>query len=386
MTARDPRLSRREMLAWGSAIAALPWLGAAPPAGVPPRVPTRPFGRSGERVSILGLGGYFDASAHPELLALALARGVNYWEITLAKGGAGYGEHFRKHPGDRTAVFLLAKTRVTEPEAMTRDLARALEQAATPHVDFFTVQGLSDPDLLTPAVRAWADAQKLAGRIRHFGFTSHANMVPCLRRAATLPWIDGVVTAYNYRLMEEAGMRDAIAACADAGIALTAIKTQALLTNPEAQIGAETPIPVTGGDAKLRAVWSDARFASALSLMPDAAMLEANCAAARVPVLAARERDALREHARATASLYCAGCAQLCEPHVAGQVPISRVLRYAMYADGYGDVTRARAAFAALPAATRHAIASADYAGAERACPRGIAIGRAMRRASALLS
>jgi hypothetical protein len=57
-----------------------------------------------------------------------------------------------------------------------------------------------------------------------------------------------------------------------------------------------------------------------------------------------------------------------------------------MYADGYGDLERARNAFAALPAETRRAISSADYAAAERACPRGIQIGQAMRRAAALLS
>ena len=194
-------------------------------------------------------------------------------------------------------------------------------------------------------------------------------------------------------------MRDAIQACSDAGIALTAIKTQALLTNPEAQIGAETPSARAAierltergsgggpGEApsrlvrrprRQRALADDGRLDAGDELRggPGARAARSRASARSCASTPARRR---RSTARA-ARRYASRASRV-------TIPISRVLRYAMYADGYRDLDRARAAFAALPAATRRAIASADYGPAERACPRGIEIGKAMRRTAALLS
>jgi predicted aldo/keto reductase-like oxidoreductase len=260
-------------------------------------------------------------------------------------------------------------------------------------VDFFVVQGIADPAALHDELRVWAERQKAAGRIRYFGFTTHANMAPCLERAAGLAWIDGVVTAYNYRLMELADMRAAVDACAASGVALTAIKTQALPTNPAAEIGAESGAALdrlkraAGGDpgaAKLRAVWSDPAVSSALSLM-DAPLLRRNGDAARRPRLAATEAQALGERAQAESS-WCAGCTRFCEARAPAGVPIGRILRALVYARGYGDLRRGRDILRDLPEAQRAALAHADYGAAERACPRGIAIGERMREAHARLA
>jgi len=56
-----------------------------------------------------------------------------------------------------------------------------------------------------------------------------------------------------------------------------------------------------------------------------------------------------------------------------------------MYHDGYGEVAEARELYAALPPA-RKAIDGADFAAAERACPQGIAISKALADADGVLS
>ena len=385
----DLQLTRRDLLVAGAALAA----GAARAGAslAPAPVPTRRFGRASERVSILGLGGYFDPDAGAELLAAAHRLGVRYWEITLARGATAHGRYFDANPTHRDDVFLLAKARSATPDEMTRDLQRSLLEARTSRVDCFVVQGVSDPSVLTDAVRVWAERQKAAGAIRHFGFSTHANMATCVGRAAELGWIDGVVTTYNYRLMDDPDLNRAIEACARAGVAVTAIKSQALPTNPVADIGSESegarsrlkPFlsrEAALGQAKLQAVWSDPRVASVLSLM-DPRLLEINAAAARAGGPTRGAADALREHARATASSYCAGCANTCESRLPAGVPVSRVMRYLMYANGYGDPTRARAAFAALPDSARRAMADADYRRAESACPQHIPIRARMSEA-----
>lgn len=258
------------------------------------RMPTRLFGRSGARVPILGLGGYFDPADGEQLLPLADELGVRVWEATLTRGALAHGDYFARFPSRRRSIFFVAKARSAEPERMQDALDRVLEDARTDYVDLFVVQGLDDPTRLTEDVRAWSNHQKRARRIKHFGFSTHANVVECLRRASELPWIDGLMAVYNYRFHEDPAARGAFEACAAAGVGLIAIKSQARPMNPAAEVGIETEATrrviasfsegavgdLAHGQAKLRAVWANSSISSVLSMMGTTRLLQSNAAAA----------------------------------------------------------------------------------------------------------
>jgi uncharacterized protein len=360
-------------------------------------VPERPFGRTGARVSMLALGGYFDVAANFPLLTSALAAGVTYWETTLRFGGTGYGEYFRQHPGTRERVFLMAKAAGAAPEQLDRDLSRVLSETGVDRIDFFLIQGLDDPARLDDAVQRWVAGEKARGRIRYFGFSTHANMARCLEAGAGLPWIDGAMTSYNYRLMQDAVLQEAITACHERGIALTAIKSQALPTNPQATLGDETEAAqqslqslaaagLNPFQLKLKAVWSDPRIASICSMMTEPRTLRENVlAASDGREITAAAQQALDAHGRATARGYCLGCSDICEPTLGRTVPIAALMRGLMYARGYGDRTLARAEWSALTPAAQQMVQTSDYASAEARCPQGLAIGDMMRATRDLL-
>jgi predicted aldo/keto reductase-like oxidoreductase len=374
----------------------------ASPADGPAQVPTRPFGRSGERVSALALGGYFDALANQDLLADALALGVNYWETTLSFGGKGYGEYFRRHPEHRQRVFLLAKTNGASTEQMEQDLRTTLADVGTSHVDFFIIGSIRDGSLLTPEVQRWVEMAKATEKIRYFGFSTHSNMEECLLLASRLSWIDGVLTTYNYRLKHRPAMREAVDACAERGIAITAIKSQALDTNPEATIGEDTDEATealrghlaAGRDlfqARLQAVWENPQISSICSMMTDRGLLRANAraalgesgtAGAALAGAGALGLGGLAGGAPRPSRRYCAGCASVCEGTLGAPLPVADVMRYLMYARSYGDRERARREFAALPAEVRVALSRQDYRLAEQRCPEQLPIGRLMREAT----
>jgi predicted aldo/keto reductase-like oxidoreductase len=245
-------------------------------------VPKRPFGKTGVYVSSLALGGSFDALANPQLLERAYELGVTYWEATLERGGKGYGAFFRRHSHRREKIFLLAKTPSRDVAGMERSLALALEEAQTSYLDFFVVQGADDTGFLDAGVRAFAERAKRESRIRFFGFSTDANMAACMRGAASLGWIDGVLTAYNYRLMQQPEIEDAIDACAQRGIALTAIESQAGEDSPEARaaLARLEAEGVTEQQARLLAVWSNPDVASICAPMNDELTLMGNASAA----------------------------------------------------------------------------------------------------------
>lgn len=366
---------------------------------VQPMVPKRPFGKTGEKVSILSLGGVLKAS---DLLVFrqAFKMGVTYWDTAdsygWGKNEKAIGKYFAKFPEDRRKIFIVTKVATSDPQKLTHALNRSLQRMHTSYVDLYMIHYVSNVEKeLTDEVKFWADKAKAEGKIRFFGFSAHKNMETSMLAAAQLGWIDGIMMSYNYRLMVKDEMKRAVEACAKAGIGMTAMKTQAAFTaNFYASIGSETDDALemtdsflrkdyTAEQAKLKVVWENPHIASICSAMPNMTILQANVAAAlKENRLSQGDKLRLRRFAELTAPGYCAGCANICEPAVDGDLPISDILRYSMYYHSYKDRDMASKLFNELPEHTRANILRADFSQAEKKCPQNIQIGVLLKRAA----
>ncbi|BBO84673.1 aldo/keto reductase [Desulfosarcina ovata] len=355
-------------------------------------VPTRPFGRSGIQVPILSLGGMFDIPSNQTLLKQAIRWGVTYWDTAHVYSGgrseAGIGQYFERYPQHREKIFLVTKSTGRSPRELSRDLDTSLRRMGTDHIDLFFVHAIRNADVMDNRLRAWADEQKAEGRIRLIGFSTHSNMEQCLTDAARLGWIDGIMMTYNFRLMHTPRMQSAVAACVDAGIGLTAMKTQgggAVGTGSTRDLelaGRFVRKGFTDKQAKLKAVWENPNISAICSQMPTMSILMANIAAAvDRTALTRNDHRHLNRYARDTYAGYCAGCTRICENALAGKVPVGDVMRYLMYAQNYGDTHDARLKLAAIPEAVRRRLAETDYSAAEARCPRRLPIGRLMDKA-----
>ena len=276
---------------------------------------------------------------------------------------------------------------------MTRLFNRSLERMNTTSIDLYFIHGISTIREMNGEMKTWAEKMKSSGKLRFFGFSTHSNMEECLLGAAKLGWIDGIMMTYNYRIMHTDKMKQAVDACAAAGIGLTAMKTQGggqVRTDSEAELklaGRFLQKGFTDKQAKLKAVWENPKIASICSQMPNLTIVMANVAAAVDKTsLSAEDKSLLERYACETASGYCAGCTRICQAALAAPVPVGDVMRYLMYYHDYGDRDRARALFAELPAETRSRLRQVDYSSAEERCPQKIAIGRLMREAGRILA
>jgi predicted aldo/keto reductase-like oxidoreductase len=360
-------------------------------------MPRRPFGRSGIMVSTLSLGGMFDILNNRLMLAKALDWGINYWDTAEGYGGGrsedGIGRWFARQPDTRKQVFLVTKLSARRGKEFTPRLEESLKRLHTDYIDLLFVHGIRGVDELEAGLEPWSQAMKKAGKIRLFGFSTHSNMEDCLEGAAGLPWIDGIMFAYNYRLMHEPRMTAAVDACYRAGIGLTAMKTQGggpVKSDSDSEIemaGRFMQKGFTDKQAKLMAVWQDTRIASICSQMPNLTIMAANAAAAvNHTRLSESDRALLARYARETCSDYCAGCGRLCSDALAQRVPVNDVMRCLMYQQAYQDFGLARSTFESLPDQTRELLTQLDFSAAERSCPRGLPIGRLMREAATLLA
>jgi len=355
-------------------------------------MPTRLFGRSGINVPILSLGGMFDIPSNQTMLKQAIRWGVTYWDTAHVYVGGrseeGIGQFFTRYPQEREKIFLVTKSTSRSNRGMTADLNTSLKRMNTGYVDLFFVHAIRDADEMDSSMREWAAEQKAAGKIRLFGFSTHANMQQCLQDGARLSWIDGIMMTYNFRLMHEEKMKRAVKACVDAGIGLTAMKTQGggvvgTRTSRDLELaGRFVQKGFTDNQAKLKAVWENPQIAAICSQMPTMSILMANIAAAvDRTTLTGNDRQHLDDYARETFAHYCAGCTQICENSIAGKLPVGDVMRYIMYDHHYGDTHDARRKFAAIPRTTLRQISRTDFSAAEARCPRHLPIARLMKSA-----
>ena len=367
-------------------------LAQEPPA--PQKVPTRPFGASKIPVSILSLGGMFDTGANHMLLRQALRWGVTYWDTADCYGGGrseeGIGAFFARFPETRKEVFLVTKSDARDPAGMTKLLHRSLDRMKTDWIDLYFLHGVDSIGELSDEVRRWAEQAKASGKIRLFGFSTHANMARCLDGAAKLGWVDGIMFTYNFRLVHDEAMKRAIDRCVAAGIGLTAMKTQGggPLSVDASEAGALAEKLLARGftdkQAKLKAVWEDTRIASLCSQMPTMTILMSNVAAALdKTALSGEEKAILWRYAEATRSGYCAGCADICG--AAAGVPIADMMRCLMYARDYNDRNAAAEAAAALVhRGAFEAVDAGRILEAESRCPQGLPLRRLVAQAATL--
>ncbi len=228
---QEPTVTRRDFLKLTGAAAVGSIISTMGPAGVaaePTPVPTRPFGNTGIEVPILSFGG----SLHlPQLmLRQAFLWGVTYWDTASSYMGGNsetrIGKYFSAFPQDRPKIFLVTKSHAWTIAGMSADLDESLRRMNTEYVDLFFVHSVGRIEELDDAKRRWGEKKKSEGKIRLFGFSTHSNMEQCLLDASGLGWIDAIMMSYNYRLMHTDAMRRAVDACAEAGVGLTAMKTQ----------------------------------------------------------------------------------------------------------------------------------------------------------------
>lgn len=370
--------------------------GPAHAAEAPRAMPLRTLGKTGVKVPVLCLGGMFDTINNQLLLKQALSWGVTYWDTAEMYGNGmseeGFGRFFSRNPERRKDVFLVTKHTARGGDHTAR-LDKSLARLNTNYVDLFFIHSATSASDITPDILAWAEQMKKAGKIKHFGYSTHTNVEDCLLGSAKAPaGIDVIMHSYNIHLMLRPKMQEAVAACAKAGIGLVAMKTQGAGPGGGAS-EAELKMAdrflkrgFTDKQAKLKAVWETPEMASICSQMPSLTILAANVAAAKDQVaLDKAELRSLTEYASACQG-YCAGCGSICQQAVGGAVAVNEVMRALMYHKEYGEPELARQTFAALPAQSRELLERLDYSRAEAACPQKLEIAALMREAGELLA
>jgi len=210
-------------------------------------IPKRPYGKTGEYISVIGLGGMVLKDAvqdHANMVVReAVEAGVTYFDVAPSYGDAELKLGPALEPF-RNDVFLACKSTMRTKKELTGELNRSLERLRTDHFDLYQLHALTTADDIRTAfgpdgaLEAVEQAKK-DGKVRYTGFSAHS--VEAAMEALELFRFDSILVPINFvvwyngsfgpQLVEYARSRDA---------AVLAIKSMAFTGLPE---GAKRPFP-----------------------------------------------------------------------------------------------------------------------------------------------
>ncbi len=154
-------------------------------------LPARPLGRTGQAVTMLGVGGWHigrmserDAQATIEA---ALEGGVRFFDTAESYQAGGSESRLGQllTPKYRDVVFLMSKTTAGDAASARRHLEASLRRLAADHLDLWQVHSVRSPQDVDDRIRngvfdVMAEA-RASGKARHIGFTGHTRPSAHLR-------------------------------------------------------------------------------------------------------------------------------------------------------------------------------------------------------------
>ena len=195
-------VGRREFLKFASAGVITGTLQAALPAvnssaELKNGIPYRELGRTGEKVSLVGIGGYHlgkqvDPNESISIIRKALDEGINFldncWDYNGGESEIRMGKALRD--GYREKAFLMTKIDGRNKATASSQLEESLGRLQTDRIDllqFHEVIRDTDPDRIFAAGGALEAvlAAKKAGKVRFLGFTGHKSPDIHLKMLAT---------------------------------------------------------------------------------------------------------------------------------------------------------------------------------------------------------
>lgn len=205
----------------------------------PKGLPTRPLGKTGLQVPLLGFGcgsrwmTVHDDDKALEILEHALNSGIYYWDTAASYGNEMISSEERVGKllkDKRKEVILVSKTHEREADRAKECIERSLERLQTDYIDIMHVhsienledaESLGNKDKVLEVLHDYRDQ----GIIRHIGFTGHSS-AEGMKRAAELYDFEVMMIAMNHQVKsgEEQFEEHAIPFAAKKGMGVVAMK------------------------------------------------------------------------------------------------------------------------------------------------------------------
>jgi predicted aldo/keto reductase-like oxidoreductase len=381
--------SRRRFLAGGLG---LPVAGAAMTARPLPFVPGQPagapaaglsyrtLGKTGLKVTSVGFGCMVTSDA--SVVERAAEMGINYFD-TARSYSNGNNERMvgAALKGRRQDLIIATKTRGATGAELLAQLDTSLKELGFDYVDIWNVHGVSQAEAMTDDVLEAQRKAKESGKARFVGVSTHSGMTELIPALVKGGQIDVILTSYNFTMDDQ--MTKVVNEARQAGVGIVAMKVMAGGAGrlKPGERGYEALQQPGGLLAALKWALANPNVDTTVPSITDMDQLEENIRAMTEP-LTANDKQMLAARLEQIRPLYCRMCGS-CEGKCPQGLPVADVLRYLMYAEGYGQFALGIENYRALPSGLAKARCS-ECGGCAVECPNGVAVAARMSRAQEL--
>ena len=389
--------SRRSFL--GTSLA-LPALASVPSeTGSPAQAPAAPgrtpqsapkftygtLGKTGMKVTRLAFGCM--VTSDQSVVERAADTGINYFDTARVYQGGNnermVGAALKNY---RNKVYISSKTQAKDRKSALADLETSLKELQTDHLDVWHLHSRSTPDMVNDEV---LDAQRIAkrdGKIRFAGVSFHAGHAEMIPAMLKLNHFDVFLMSYNYTM--DPAIEPLLVAARKANVGLVAMKVMAggVKPTPFYKVDPDKLSKMTREGAPLAAlkwVLKNPNIDTMIPSIVDNDQLDENIAAMSAPFSAA-DGKLLARRLEEIKPLYCRMCGH-CEGQCSQGLPVADVLRFLMYAEGYGQFALGREHFQALPAELA-GVRCGSCGNCTVKCPNGVQVSARLHKAQQLFA
>ena len=385
--------SRRNFLAAGLALPAAglasatssPTPSALAPqqaAPTPGKVTYRVLGKTGLKVSTCGYGCMI--TSDPTVITRAVDMGINYFDTSR---GYQSGQNERMVGAalgaKRKDVFLSSKCDQKTGAGNLAEIDTSLKELNTDHLDVWLLHGLGTPAEITDdRVEALRKAKE-QGKVRFIGMSTHT--LPAVVDRVIEAKLEVVQAQYNFTSAAEWG--PALDKLQKAGIGVVAMKVMAKVGRGRGRGADAAPPPparpANFAPAALKWAIRNPVIATTVPSMTDIDQLEQNFSVmaqaftdADQKILTARLEEITPYFCR-----MCGTCAGQCPQGL----PVADMVRFVMYADGYGQFPLGRENFQRM-SAEHQAVKCSQCPTCVVKCAHGVTVAERMMRAQELFA
>ena len=305
----------------------------------------RILGKTGLKVTSVGFGCMITSDA--SVIERAADIGINYFDTHR---GYQHGNNERlvgtALKGKWQKIYISSKTDATTKADALKDLDTSLSELGTDHLDVWYLHMRDKTSQLTDELFDALDAAKQQGKARFTGVSTHnaKEIAPFLVQKKRT---DVILSAFNFTMQKE--VSEALEQASAAGMGVVGMKVMAggfRKNDPKDPLG--NKLKREGAMlAALKWVLKGQYVNTTIPGMTDMDQLQENLKAMAEPY-SPKEEQLLARQLDFITPLYCRMCGE-CDGHCAKGLPVQDVIRYAMYAEGYGQFELGRDHFKKLP-------------------------------------
>jgi len=302
-------------------------------AGKKEKFPTRKLGKTGMKLPILSMG--VMRADNPAVVRAAYNAGITHFDTAngyqKGRNEEMLGEFFKDK--DRKSFTIATKGKANlHSETFEADyeelLNTSLRRLQMDYVDIYFAHGIDNlEDFTNPRMINVLKKFKDSGKVRHIGFSTHANKPEQIDAAIKAGIFEVCLLSYNFKLGILPQLNEALQRGVKAGMGFIAMKT--MVGGVEDETGKKT----VDGAACLRWAWQNPNITTAIPGFTSFDLLDNCLEAARRPELDDKDKKYLA-YLSDKELLYCQNC-EKCVSDCRKHLPIPTIMRAYMYNYGY---------------------------------------------------